>query len=65
MGAALGGLVIFLGIVLIGVFVLAKLNMVDLNAFTGAENRMLFFWMLLAVGLLDLASGVILAYRRR
>lgn len=63
--AALGGLVIFLGIVIIGIFVLARLHMVDLTLFSNTGSRMLFLWMLLAIGLLDLVSGVILAYGRR
>ncbi|NIU80854.1 hypothetical protein GWN63_01200 [Candidatus Bathyarchaeota archaeon] len=63
--AALGGLVILLGIVLIGIFVMARFNMIDLDAFMNTKNRILLMWMVLTIGLLDLASGVVLGLRRR
>ena len=59
---ALGGFLIFVGIILIGVFVLIFLGL-DVSILESEKYRMLFLWALLAIGLLDLVSGVIL--RRR
>ena len=60
---ALGGFLIFVGIVMIGVFVLVFFGSVDVGILESEKFRMLFLWVLLAIGLLDLVSGIIL--RRR
>jgi len=57
---ALGGLLIFIGIIMIGVFVLVFLDFVDVGALERREYRMLFLWILLIVGILDLLSGITL-----
>ena len=59
---ALGGFLIFVGIMMIGVFVLFFFGFVDVAIFD-EKYRMLFLWILLAISVLDLVSGVIL--RRR
>lgn len=65
LAVALGGLVILIGIVMIGIFILARWDMADLNTFLNSESRRLFLWILLAIGLLDLISGIILAYEQK
>ena len=60
---ALGGFLIFVGIMMIGVFVLVFFGFVDVGILESEKIRMLFLWVLLAIGLLDLVSGIIL--RRR
>jgi len=57
---ALGGLLIFIGIIMIGVFALVFLDFVDVGALERREYRMLFLWILLIVGILDLLSGIML-----
>ena len=59
---ALGGFLIFVGIMMIGVFVLVFFGFVDV-AILSENYRMLFLWALLAISVLDLVSGIIL--RRR
>jgi hypothetical protein len=60
---ALGGFLIFMGIVIIGVFILFFFGFVDIGIFESEKYRMLSIWALLAIGALDLVSGIIL--RRR
>ncbi len=61
---ALGGFLIFVGIMMIGVFVLDILDFVNIiSTLENEKYRMLSLWALFAVGLLDLVSGLIL--RRR
>ncbi len=61
---ALGGFLIFVGIMMIGVFVLDILDFVNIISTLESEKyRILFLGALLAIGLLDLVSGIIL--RRR
>lgn len=59
---ALGGFLIFVGITMIGVFVLVFSEVVDLTLLK-KEYRMLFLWVLLMIGVLDVVSGVILRHR--
>lgn len=65
LAVALGGLVILVGIFIIGISVLARVGMADLDIFFSDERGRLFLWALLAVGLLDLVCGIILAYKQR
>ena len=60
---ALGGFLIFVGIMMIGVFVLVFFGFMDVGILESEKFRMLFLWVLLAIGLFDLVSGIIL--RRR
>jgi hypothetical protein len=64
---AIGGLLIFVGIIMIGMFALALSGIVDVGVFErilGSEAyRMLFLGVLLVIGMLDFVSGIIL--RRR
>ncbi len=58
---AIGGFLIFLGLIIIGFFILAYLNLIDVNTLLNPEYRLLFILVLLVLGVLDLVSAVILA----
>jgi hypothetical protein len=60
---ALGGFLIFVGIMMIGVFVLTFFGFVDVSMLESEKIRMLSLGALLAIGVLDLVSGIII--RRR
>ena len=64
---AIGGFLIFVGIIMIGVFALALSGVVDVGVFEGISGseayRMLFLGVLLVIGILDFVSGIML--RRR
>ena len=60
---ALGGFLIFVGILMIGASVLVFFGFVDVGILESEKFRMLSLEVLLAIGLLDLMSGIIL--RRR
>ena len=60
---ALGGFLIFVGIMMIGVFVLAFFGFVDVSMLESDQIRMLSLGALLAIGVFDLVSGIII--RRR
>lgn len=64
---AIGGFLIFVGIIMIGMFALALSGVVDIGVFeriSGSEAyRMLFLGVLLVIGILDFVSGIML--RRR
>ena len=60
---ALGGVLIFVGIMLTGVFILIFLGVVETTVFESAKLRLLFLGAFLTIGVLDLISAVIL--RRR
>jgi len=64
---AIGGFLIFVGIIMTGVFALALSGAIDVSVFeriSGSETyRMLFLGVLLLIGLLDFMSGIML--RRR
>lgn len=59
---ALGGFLIFVGIIMIGVFASVFSGVVDLDLLR-KEYRMLFLWLLLVIGVLDVGSGIILRHR--
>jgi len=59
---AIGGFLILVGITMIGVFALVFSGVVDLSVLK-KENRMLFLWVLLVIGVLDVVSGIILRHR--
>jgi hypothetical protein len=60
---ALGGLLIFVGIMMIGVFVLVFSGFVDFSILENEKYQMLFLGILLTIGIFDVMSGIIL--RRR
>jgi hypothetical protein len=60
---ALGGFLIFVGIIMIGVFILAFFRFIDVSMLESDQIRMLSLGALLAIGVLDLVSGIII--RRR
>lgn len=60
---ALGGFLIFVGIMMIGILVLVFFGFVDVSILESEKFRMLSVWTLLAIGVLDLVSGVILRCR--
>ncbi|MFB0514739.1 MAG: hypothetical protein ACETVQ_04095 [Candidatus Bathyarchaeia archaeon] len=57
---SLGGFLIFIGIIMVGVFAMVFFEFVDLSALENQEYRMLSLWILLVVGVFDLLSGIIL-----
>ena len=58
--AAVGGFLILVGIVMIGILVLAIFSVVDDNVLTSPEYQKLFVWVLIAIGALDLVGGIML-----
>ena len=63
---AIGGFLIFVGVIIIGVFSLVLIRAVDVSVLEGifesVDYRMLFLGALLAVGVLDVISGIILRH---
>ena len=61
---AIGGFLIFVGIIMIGVFALVLLGVIDVGVLERASEsdgyRMLSLGVLLVIGVLDLVSGIIL-----
>ncbi|MCW4054881.1 MAG: hypothetical protein NWE84_08215 [Candidatus Bathyarchaeota archaeon] len=57
---ALGGFLIFIGIIMVGVFAMVFFGFVDVSALENQEYRLLSLWVLLVVGVFDLLSGIIL-----
>jgi hypothetical protein len=57
---ALGGFLIFVGIIVIGVFLIGFFGMVDLSILESENLQSLSLLLLLAIGLADLVAGIIL-----
>ncbi|HDQ05224.1 MAG TPA: hypothetical protein ENN36_00685 [Candidatus Bathyarchaeota archaeon] len=57
---ALGGFLIFVGIIVIGVFLIGFFGMVDFGILETENLQNLSLLLLLAVGLVDLIAGIIL-----
>jgi hypothetical protein len=57
---ALGGFLIFVGIIMMGVFAMMLFGFVDFAPLESQEYHMLSFGVLLVVGFLDLLAGVLL-----
>jgi hypothetical protein len=57
---ALGGFLIFLGIIVMAVFVVGSLGMIDFTIIEGENIQSVLVLMLLAIGIIDLVAGVIL-----
>jgi hypothetical protein len=58
---AIGGFLMFLGLIMFGFFILASLNVIDVNTLLDPEYRLLFALTLLVLSALDLVSAAILA----
>jgi len=59
--AALGGILVMTGMIMIGIFALTFFNLLDLSTFMNARNLALFMTGLIVIGVLDVVSGIILA----
>ena len=57
---ALGGFLIFVGILVIGAFLIGFFGMIDLSILETEKLHNLSLLLLLAIGLIDLVAGVIL-----
>jgi len=57
---ALGGFLIFVGIIVLGLFVLGFFDMVDFSILESENFQSLSLGLLLAIGLVDLVAGIIL-----
>ena len=60
MAVALGGFLIFVGIIVVGVFIISFLGVVDLSIIETENLQGLFLGLLLAIGLVDLVAGILL-----
>ena len=62
---AIGGLLIFVGVIIVGLLALVLTRLSDTGALERmlVEYRMLFLGTLLAIGVLDVVSGIILRHR--
>lgn len=61
--AALGGLLIMTGVVMIGIFALALFGILDISVFMDTKYLLLLTLVLLMIGIIDVVSGIILALR--
>ncbi|KPV62468.1 MAG: hypothetical protein AOA66_1323 [Candidatus Bathyarchaeota archaeon BA2] len=59
---AMGGFLIFVGITMIGIFALVFSGVVNVSVLRKGY-QMLFLWVLLVIGVLDVVSGIILRHR--
>ena len=57
---ALGGFLIFVGIIVIGAFLIGYFNIVDLSILENENLQNLSLLLLLTIGLVDLIAGIIL-----
>jgi len=57
---ALGGFLIFVGIIVIGVFLIGFLGVVDFSIIDSESLQSIPLLLLLAIGLVDLLAGIIL-----
>jgi hypothetical protein len=60
LAVALGGFLIFVGIIVVGVFIIGFLDVMDFSIIENENLQGLFFGLLLAIGLVDLVAGIIL-----
>ena len=60
---ALGGFLIFVGILIVGIFVVGTMGMVDFATVEAESLQGIFMVFLLIIGLIDLFAGVILWLR--
>jgi hypothetical protein len=57
---ALGGFLIFVGIIVVGIFLIGFFDMADLSILETENLQNLALLLLLAIGLIDLVAGIIL-----
>ena len=57
---ALGGFLIFIGIIVIGVFLIVFFGVADFSILESESLQNLLLLLLLAIGLIDLVAGIIL-----
>ena len=57
---ALGGFLIFVGIIVIGAFLIGFFDMIDFSILETENVQNISLLMLLAIGLVDLVAGIIL-----
>jgi hypothetical protein len=57
---ALGGFLIFVGIIVVGVFIIGFLGVVDFGIIETENLQGLFLCLLLAIGFVDLVAGILL-----
>jgi hypothetical protein len=57
---ALGGFLIFVGIIIVGIFIIDFWGVVDFSNFATGNIQGLVIGLLLAIGLVDLVAGVLL-----
>ena len=57
---ALGGFLIFVGIIVVGVFIIGFLGVVDFSIIETENIQGIFLGLLLAIGLVDLVAGIVL-----
>ena len=60
LAVALGGFLIFVGIIVIGFFLIGFLDVVDFSIIDSETFQSLSLVLLLAIGLVDLVAGIIL-----
>jgi hypothetical protein len=60
---ALGGFLIFVGIIIVGIFLIDFWGVVDFSNFETGNIQDLVIGLLLAIGLIDLVAGVLLWLR--
>ncbi len=60
LAVALGGFLIFIGIIIVGFFLIGFLEMVNFNIIENENIQSLFLGLLLAIGFADLMAGLIL-----
>ena len=57
---ALGGFLIFVGIIIVGVFIIGFLGVVDFGIIENENLQGIFLGLFLAIGLVDLVAGIVL-----
>lgn len=60
LAVALGGFLIFIGIIIVGFFLIGFLEMVNFSIIENENIQSLFLGLLLAIGFADLMAGLIL-----
>lgn len=62
---ATGGFLIFVGVIIVGIFALVVNQILDVGTLERVflDYRILFLGVLLAIGILDVVSGIVLRHR--
>lgn len=63
LAVAIGGFLTMTGMILTGTSLLSLLNIIDVGVFIGETHLLLLSSMLLLIGILDVAAGIILLQR--